>query len=156
MIERLTPEALRVIELAQNDARKSKRAFLGTEQVLIGLIEEDGPVGKALVRHGINYERATAEIMRIIGEEGPGSPAEIPITGQLRKALELAWDESNKLAHHDIGPEHLLLGMLRETEGVSYNVLLNMEIDIKALRTSILDMIAKDRKFPDAETWNNS
>ena len=146
MFERFTEKAIKVIMLAQEEARRLGHNFVGTEQVLLGLIGESTGVGaKALKTMGITLKDARAEVEKIIGRGSGFVAVEIPFTPRAKRVLELSWDEARQLGHNYIGTEHLLLGLIREGEGVAVRVLENLGVDLNKLRSSIIKMLGETR-----------
>ena len=124
MFERFTEKAIKVIMLAQEEARRLGHNFAGTEQVLLGLIGEGtGVAAKTLKSMGVTLKDARAEVEKIIGRGSGFVAVEIPFTPRAKRVLELSWDEARQLGHNYIGTEHLLLGLIREGEGVAARVL---------------------------------
>ena len=127
MFERFTEKAIRVIMLAQEESRRLGHNFVGTEQLLLGLIAEGtGIASKTLKSMGVNIKEARDEVEKIIGRGTGFVAVEIPFTPRAKKVLELSWDEARQLGHNYIGTEHLLLGLIREGEGVAAKVLENL------------------------------
>ena len=124
MFERFTEKAIKVIMLAQEEARRLGHNFVGTEQVLLGLIGEGtGVAAKTLKSMGVNLKDARVEVEKIIGRGSGFVAVEIPFTPRAKRVLELSWDEARQLGHNYIGVEHLLLGLIREGEGVAARVI---------------------------------
>nr|KYP38047.1 hypothetical protein KK1_040720 [Cajanus cajan] len=129
MFERFTEKAIKVIMLAQEEARRLGHNFVGTEQILLGLIGEGtGIAAKVLKSMGINLKDARVEVEKIIGRGSGFVAVEIPFTPRAKRVLELSLEEARQLGHNYIGSEHLLLGLLREGEGVAARVLENLGI----------------------------
>ncbi|KAK6147977.1 hypothetical protein DH2020_018889 [Rehmannia glutinosa] len=127
MFERFTEKAIKVIMLAQEEARRLGHNFVGTEQILLGLIGEGtGIAAKVLKSMGINLKDARVEVEKIIGRGSGFVAVEIPFTPRAKRVLELSLEEARQLGHNYIGSEHLLLGLLREGEGVAARVLENL------------------------------
>ena len=146
MFERFTEKAIKVIMLAQEEARRLGHNFVGTEQVLLGLIGESTGVGaKALKTMCVTLKDARAEVEKIIGRGSGFVAVEIPFTPRAKRVLELSWDEARQLGHNYIGTEHLLLGLIREGEGVAVRVLENLGVDLNKLRSSIIKMLGETR-----------
>ncbi|HEY9886537.1 MAG TPA: Clp protease N-terminal domain-containing protein, partial [Vampirovibrionales bacterium] len=142
MFERFTEKAIKVIMLAQEEARRLGHNFVGTEQILLGLIGEGtGIAAKTLKQMGVNLKDARVEVEKIIGRGSGFVAVEIPFTPRAKRVLELAWDEARQLGHNYIGTEHLLLGLLREGEGVAAKVLESLNTDINRIRSNILRML---------------
>ena len=146
MFERFTEKAIRVIMLAQEEARRLGHNFVGTEQVLLGLIGEgSGVAAKTLKSMGVNIKDARAQVEKIIGRGSGFVAVEIPFTPRAKKVLELSWDEARQLGHHDIGTEHLLLGLIREGEGVAAKVLENLGVDLNKCRSNVIKLLGESR-----------
>ena len=142
MFERFTEKAKKVIMLAQEEARRLGHNFVGTEQVLLGLIGEGtGIAAKTLKSMGVNLKDARVEVEKIIGRGSGFVAVEIPFTPRAKRALELSWDEARQLGHNYIGTEHLLLGIIREGEGVAANVLKNLGIDLNEVRSNVVKIL---------------
>ncbi|GFZ08030.1 CLPC homologue 1 [Actinidia rufa] len=136
MFERFTEKAIKVIMLAQEEARRLGHNFVGTEQILLGLIGEGtGIAAKVLKSMGINLKDARVEVEKIIGRGSGFVAVEIPFTPRAKRVLELSLEEARQLGHNYIGSEHLLLGLLREGEGVAARVLENLGADPNNIRT---------------------
>ena len=134
MFERFTEKAIKVIMLAQEEARRLRHNFVGTEQVLLGLIGEGtGVAAKTLKSMGVTLKDARAEVEKIIGRGSGFVAVEIPFTPRAKRVLELSWDEARQLGHNYIGTEHLLLGLIREGEGVAARVLENLGVDLNKM-----------------------
>ena len=144
MFERFTEKAIKVIMLAQEEARRLGHNFVGTEQVLLGLIGEGtGVAAKTLKSMGVNLKDARAEVEKIIGR---GFVAvEIPFTPRAKRVLELSWDEARQLGHNYIGTEHLLLGLIRESEGVAARVLENLGVDLNKIRSNVVKILGESK-----------
>lgn len=146
MFERFTEKAIRVIMLAQEEARRLGHNFVGTEQVLLGLIGEgSGVAAKTLKSMGVNIKDARAQVEKIIGRGSGFVAVEIPFTPRAKKVLELSWDEARQLGHNYIGTEHLLLGLIREGEGVAAKVLENLGVDLNKCRSNVIKLLGETR-----------
>ena len=143
MFERFTDRARRVVVSAQEEARLLNHSYIGTEHILLGLIGEGKGIGaQALIQHRVSLEAARAKIREIIGE-GPESPkGHIPFTPRAKKVLELSLREAIGLGHNYIGTEHILLGLVREGEGVAAQVLTDLGITLAELRPTILGLLS--------------
>ncbi len=151
MFERFTEKAIKVIMLAQEEARRLGHNFVGTEQVLLGLIGEGtGVAAKTLKTMGVTLKDARAEVEKIIGRGSGFVAVEIPFTPRAKRVLELSWDEARQLGHNYIGTEHLLLGLIREGEGVAARVLENLGVDMNKVRSSVIKMLGDSK--PQATT----
>lgn len=146
MFERFTEKAIKVIMLAQEEARRLGHNFVGTEQILLGLIGEGtGIAAKTLKAMGVNLKEARAEVEKIIGRGSGFVAVEIPFTPRAKRVLELSWDEARQLGHNYIGTEHLLLGLIREGEGVAARVLENLGVDLNKVRSNVIKMLGETR-----------
>ncbi|MEB3206281.1 MAG: ATP-dependent Clp protease ATP-binding subunit [Vampirovibrionales bacterium] len=146
MFERFTEKAIKVIMLAQEEARRLGHNFVGTEQILLGLIGEGtGIAAKTLKGMGVNLKDARSEVEKIIGRGSGFVAVEIPFTPRAKRVLELSWDEARQLGHNYIGTEHLLLGLIREGEGVAARVLENMGVDLNKVRSNVVRMLGETR-----------
>ena len=153
MFERFTEKAIRVIMLAQEEARRLGHNFVGTEQVLLGLIGEgSGVAAKTLKSMGVNIKDARAQVEKIIGRGSGFVAVEIPFTPRAKKVLELSWDEARQLGHNYIGTEHLLLGLIREGEGVAAKVLENLGVDLNKCRSNVIKLLGETRTGQSPQT----
>ncbi|MBT6842902.1 MAG: ATP-dependent Clp protease ATP-binding subunit [Candidatus Melainabacteria bacterium] len=144
MFERFTEKAIKVIMLAQEEARRLGHNFVGTEQVLLGLIGEGtGVAAKTLKSMGVNLKDARVEVEKIIGRGSGFVAVEIPFTPRAKRVLELSWDEARQFGHNYIGTEHLLLGLIREGEGVAARVLDNLGVDLAKVRQHIIRLLGE-------------
>ncbi|HEY9765326.1 MAG TPA: ATP-dependent Clp protease ATP-binding subunit, partial [Chroococcales cyanobacterium] len=145
MFERFTEKAIKVIMLAQEEARRLGHNFVGTEQILLGLIGEGtGIAAKTLKGLGVSLKDARIEVEKIIGRGSGFVAVEIPFTPRAKRVLELSWDEARQLGHNYIGTEHLLLGVIREGEGVAVRVLENLGVDLSRVRSSVIRMLGEN------------
>ena len=144
MFERFTEKAIKVIMLAQEEARRLGHNFVGTEQVLLGLIGEGtGVAAKTLKSMGVTLKDARTAVEEIIGRGAGFVAVEIPFTPRAKRVLELSWDEARQLGHNYIGTEHLLLGLIREGDGVAARVLENLGVDLNKVRTNVVKMLGE-------------
>jgi len=144
MFERFTEKAIKVIMLAQEEARRLGHNFVGTEQILLGLIGEGtGVAAKVLRSMGVNLKDARIEVEKIIGRGSGFVAVEIPFTPRAKRVLELSLEEARQLGHNYIGTEHLLLGLIREGEGVAARVLENLGVDLSKVRTQVIRMLGE-------------
>ena len=150
MFERFTDRARRVVVLAQEEARLLSHNYIGTEHILLGLIHEgEGIAARTLGRLGISLEAVRDKVHSIIGEGGPEAPmGHIPFTPRAKKVLELSLREALQLGHNYIGTEHILLGLIREGEGVGAQVLINLGADLAAVRHEVIQQLAGHRSVP--------
>ncbi|KAG7560146.1 ATPase AAA-type core [Arabidopsis thaliana x Arabidopsis arenosa] len=147
MFERFTEKAIKVIMLSQEEARRLGHNFVGTEQILLGLIGEGtGIAAKVLKSMGINLKDSRVEVEKIIGRGSGFVAVEIPFTPRAKRVLELSLEEARQLGHNYIGSEHLLLGLLREGEGVAARVLENLGADPSNIRTQVIRMVGENNE----------
>jgi ATP-dependent Clp protease ATP-binding subunit ClpC len=147
MFERFTEKAIKVVMLAQEEARRLGHNFVGTEQLLLGMIGEGtGIAAKVLKSQGVNLKEARVEVEKIIGRGSGFVAVEIPFTPRAKRVLELSLEEARHLGHHYIGTEHLLLGLLREGEGVAARVLENLGADATKIRTQVIKMVGEEKE----------
>ncbi|CCQ52695.1 ATP-dependent Clp protease ATP-binding subunit [Crocosphaera watsonii WH 8501] len=144
MFERFTEKAIKVIMLAQEEARRLGHNFVGTEQILLGLIGEGtGVAAKVLKSMGVNLKDARIEVEKIIGRGSGFVAVEIPFTPRAKRVLELSLEEARQLGHNYIGTEHLLLGLIREGEGVAARVLENLGVNLSKVRTQVIRQLGE-------------
>nr|QVY58080.1 Clp protease ATP binding subunit [Eucheuma denticulatum] len=142
MFERFTEKAIKVIMLAQEEARRLGHNFVGTEQILLGLIGEGtGIAAQVLKSMNVNLKDARIEVEKIIGRGSGFVAVEIPFTPRAKRVLELSLEEARQLGHNYIGTEHLLMGLVREGEGVAARVLENLAVNISSIRTEVIQML---------------
>lgn len=143
MFERFTDRARRVVVLAQEEARALNHNYIGTEHILLGLIHEgEGVAAKALESMGISLEAVRTEVEDIIGTGGHPPSGYIPFTPRAKKVLELALREALQLGHKYIGTEHILLGLIREGEGVAAQVLVKLGADLSRVRQQVIQLLS--------------
>jgi hypothetical protein len=149
MLERFTDRARRVVKLAEEEARRLDHNYIGTEHILLGLIREDkGVAAKALESLGISLQAVREQVEEIIGQ-GQQAPSEvIPFTPRAKKVLELSLRESLQLRHHYIGTEHILLGLIREGDGVAAQVLVKLGADLNRVRQQVIGLISAQQPQP--------
>ena len=157
MFERFTEKAIKVIMLAQEEARHLGHNFVGTEQVLLGLIGEGtGVAAKTLKAMGVTLKDARIEVEKIIGRGSGFVAVEIPFTPRAKRVLELSWDEARQLGHNYIGTEHLLLGLIREGEGVAARVLENLGVDLNKVRSNVVKMLGDTKPTQGSSSSSSS
>jgi len=157
MFERFTEKAIKVIMLAQEEARRLGHNFVGTEQILLGLIGEGtGVAAKVLKSLGVNLKDSRIEVEKIIGRGSGFVAVEIPFTPRAKRVLELSLEEARQLGHNYIGTEHLLLGLIREGEGVAARVLENLNIDLTKVRTQVIRMLGETAEVGTGASTNKS
>ena len=157
MFERFTEKAIKVIMLAQEEARRLGHNFVGTEQILLGLIGEGSGVGpKILKSMGVKLKDARIEVEKIIGRGSGFVAVEIPFTPRAKRCLELSLEEARQLGHNYIGTEHLLLGLIVEGEGVAARVLEQLDVNLPKLRTEIIRALGENTKVNSDSNANRS
>ena len=143
MFERFTDRARRVVVLAQEEARLLNHNYIGTEHILLGLIHEgEGVAAKALESLGISLEAVRNQVEEIIGQGGSSPSGHIPFTPRAKKVLELSLREALQLGHNYIGTEHILLGLIREGEGVAAQVLVKLGADLSRVRQQVIQLLS--------------
>src|SRR5690349_5814969 len=143
MFERFTDRARRVVVLAQEEARLLNHNYIGTEHILLGLIHEgEGVAAKALESLGISLEAVRSQVEEIIGQGGSSPSGHIPFTPRAKKVLELSLREALQLGHNYIGTEHILLGLIREGEGVAAQVLVKLGADLSRVRQQVIQLLS--------------
>jgi ATP-dependent Clp protease ATP-binding subunit ClpC len=143
MFNRFTERARKVIILAKEEARRFNHDYIGTEHILLGLIREgEGVASAVLQKLGVSLENIRLEIEKLV-QPGPTTQiiGDIPFTPRAKKALELAAEEARALGHNYIGTEHLLLGLIREGEGIASQVLLNLGLDLNSVRNEVMELL---------------
>ncbi|MBB4929266.1 ATP-dependent Clp protease ATP-binding subunit ClpC [Lipingzhangella halophila] len=142
MFERFTDRARRVVVLAQEEARMLNHNYIGTEHILLGLIHEgEGVAAKALESLGISLEAVRQQVEEIIGQGQQAPSGHIPFTPRAKKVLELSLREALQLGHNYIGTEHILLGLIREGEGVAAQVLVKLGADLNRVRQQVIQLL---------------
>ena len=143
MFERFTDRARRVVVLAQEEARMLNHNYIGTEHILLGLIQEgEGVAAKALESLGISLEGVRQQVEEIIGQGQQAPSGHIPFTPRAKKVLELSLREALQLGHNYIGTEHILLGLIREGEGVAAQVLVKLGADLNRVRQQVIQLLS--------------
>jgi ATP-dependent Clp protease ATP-binding subunit ClpC len=144
MFERYTEKAIKVIMLSQEESRRLGHNFVGTEQILIGLIgEETGIAAKVLKSMGVNLKDARIEVEKVVGRGSGFVALEIPFTPEAKRVLEFAQAESEELGHNYIGTEHLLLGLTSESENQEVKVMENFGVDLTKIRPQVMWMLGE-------------
>jgi hypothetical protein len=142
MFERFTDRARRVVVLAHEESRMLNHNYIGTEHILLGLIREyEGVAAKALESLGISLETVRQQVEEIIGQGQQALSGHIPFTPRAKKVLELSLRESRQLDHNYIGTEHILLGLIREGEGVAAQVLMRLGADLNRVRQEVIQLL---------------
>ena len=143
VFERFTDRARRVVVLAQEEARMLNHNYIGTEHILLGLVRErDGVAAKALDSLNIRLDAVRREVEEIIGQGQAAPTGHIPFTPRAKKVLELSLREALQLGHNYIGTEHILLGLIREGEGVAAQVLQKLGADLNRVRQTVIQLLA--------------
>jgi len=154
MFERFTEKARKVVVKAQDEARYLKQNYIGTEHLLLGIIDEnDGIAAKVLVEMGITLEEIRAAVKNVITEGSSESYEHIPFTPRAKKVLELSLREALQMGHNYIGTEHILLGLLREGEGVAARVLNSLGITLENIKETVKEVL---KKYPVYSTADNA
>jgi ATP-dependent Clp protease ATP-binding subunit ClpC len=146
MFNRFTERARKVIILAKEEAKRFNHDYIGTEHILLGLIREgEGVAATVLEKMGVSLENIRIEIEKLV-QPGPATQiiGDLPFTPRAKKALELAAEEARSLGHNYIGTEHLLLGLIREEEGVASQVLLNLGLDLSTVRNKVMEVLGSE------------
>jgi ATP-dependent Clp protease ATP-binding subunit ClpC len=153
MFERFTDRARRVVVLAQEEARMLNHNYIGTEHILLGLIHEgEGVAAKALESLGISLEAVRSQVEEIIGQGQQAPSGHIPFTPRAKKVLELSLREALQLGHNYIGTEHILLGLIREGEGVAAQVLVKLGADLNRVRQQVIQLLSGYSQGKEAAT----
>ena len=143
MFERFTDRARRVVVLAQDEAKMLNHNYIGTEHILLGLIHEgEGVAAKALEQMGISLEAVREQVEEVIGHGQTQPTGHIPFTPRAKKVLELSLREALQMNHSYIGTEHILLGLIREGEGVAASVLIKLGADLNRVRNTVLQLLS--------------
>jgi ATP-dependent Clp protease ATP-binding subunit ClpA len=153
VFERFTQQARQVVVCAQEEARGRPHNYIGTEHILLGLLrEEQGLAARVLESLGVTVERVRAEVVRIVGPGEEPSSGQIPFTPQAKQVLEMALREALSLGHDYIATEHILLGLLRDNEGVAVRILLDCDVDLPDLRDEVIVRTGSVRPATDEPT----
>jgi ATP-dependent Clp protease ATP-binding subunit ClpA len=145
MFERFNDRARRVLVLAQEEARLLHHSFIGTEHLLLGLIHEgDGVAARALESLGVSLETVRARVEETVGQSDSPPTGSPPFTPRAKKALELSLREALQLGHNFVGTEHILLGLLREGDGVAARVLVGLGVDLNLVRQQVIALLTGD------------
>jgi Clp amino terminal domain, pathogenicity island component len=144
--DKFTERARKVLTLAQEEARSFNHNYIGTEHLLLGLIREGGGVAAKVLRSlGVELDKVRSQVEFIIGRGDRMIAGEIGLTPRSKKVIELAVDEARRLGHHNIGTEHLLLGLVREGEGVAAGVLERLGVNLERVRTQTIKVLSQGR-----------
>ncbi len=140
--DKFTERARKVLSLAQEEAQRFQHNYIGTEHLLLGLVREgEGVAAKVLSNLGVDLEKVRKAVEDIIGRGDRVVLGEIGLTPRAKKVIELAVDEARRLNHHYIGTEHLLLGLVREGEGIAAGVLESLGVNLKKVRTQTIQVL---------------
>lgn len=143
MYERFTDQARKVMQLANQEAKRLNDEYIGTEHILVGLVEEGAGVAAYVLKDlAVDARRVRMEIEKVV-QSGPNKVARdnLPQTPRAKHVIEYAMEEARNLNHHYVGTEHLLLGLLREQEGVAAQVLMNFGVKLEDVREAVLDLL---------------
>src|SRR5205085_11533090 len=144
--DKFTERARKVLTLAQEEATRFNHNYIGTEHLLLGLIREgEGVAAKVLRNLGVELDKVRSQVEFIIGRGDHRIVGEIGLTPRAKKVIELAVDEARRLGHHYIGTEHLLLGLVREGEGVAAGVLERLGVSLERVRTQTVKVLSQGR-----------
>jgi ATP-dependent Clp protease ATP-binding subunit ClpC len=140
--DKFTERARKVLSLAQEEAQRLQHNYIGTEHLLLGLVrEEEGVAAKVLSNLGVDLNKVRSAVEHIIGRGDRIVLGEIGLTPRAKKVIELAGDEARRLNHHYIGTEHLLLGLVREGEGIAAGVLESLGVNLEKVRTQTIQVL---------------
>jgi ATP-dependent Clp protease ATP-binding subunit ClpA len=149
MFERFTERSRRVVVLAQQEARTLDHNYIGTEHILLGLIREaDGIAARVIASSGLTLDAARAEVETLIGRGSSTPSGHIPFTPRAKKVLELALREALALNNSYIGPEHILLGLIREADGIGAQILARFAFPLPDLRAEVIELAAAEPTEP--------
>ena len=158
MFERFTERARQVVVLAQDEASALKHNYIGTEHILLGLLrEEEGLAARVLESLDVTVEEVRAQVERVVGRGDEPATGQIPFTPRAKKVLELALREALSLNHSYIGTEHILLGVVRENQGVAARILLDFGADAETVRARVLEALGRPGHPPPTlrEGWTS-
>ncbi len=148
-IDKFTERARKVLSLAQEEAQRFQHNYIGTEHLLLGLVDEGEGVGvKVLQSMGVNLNTVRAEVENIIGRGEHVPPGQIGLTPRSKRVIELAVDEARRLNHHYIGTEHILLGLVREGEGIAGWILTMQGVELERARAKTLEILRQAPQSP--------
>jgi ATP-dependent Clp protease ATP-binding subunit ClpC len=149
VFERFTERGRQAVVLAQDEARSLKHNYIGTEHLLLGLLrEEEGMAARVLEALGVRHDEVRAQVMRVIGEGEQVPSGQIPFTPRAKKVLELALREALSLGHNYLGTEHILLGIVREKDGVGARILLEFGADRETVRNELVRILGAGAPGP--------
>src|SRR5437870_4058080 len=146
--DKFTERARRVLSLAQEEAQRFNHNYIGTEHILLGLVREtEGVAARVLHNLGVELSKVRSAVEFIIGRGEKAVPGEIGLTPRAKKVIELAVDEARRLNHSYIGTEHLLIGLLREGEGVAAGVLESLGVTLEKVRTQVIQVLNSSQNY---------
>src|SRR5206468_10485566 len=149
--DKFTERARKVLQFAQEEAQRLDHNYIGTEHLLLGLVREgEGVAAKVLANLGVELNKARAQVEFIIGR-GERGRGDIGLTPRAKKVIELSVDEARRLGHHYIGTEHLLLGLVREGEGIAAGVLESLGVNLEKVRTQTIQVLSQSGGAPHGE-----
>jgi ATP-dependent Clp protease ATP-binding subunit ClpC len=157
VFERFTEPARQVVVLAQDEARSLGHNYIGTEHILLGLLREaDGLGARALQELDVGLEDVRSRVVELVGQGVEVASGQIPFTPRAKEVLELAFKESKRLVHPYIGTEHILLGLVRENDGVATQVLIAVGVDADTIRNAVEQGIANEPPSPTEPPWDSA
>jgi ATP-dependent Clp protease ATP-binding subunit ClpA len=142
-IERFNEDAIAVLLHAQEESRRMKTSSVGSEQLLLGIIGAGGKGARLLVKQGLDLQTAREEVEKIVGLSYEEVPFALPLTPRAKRIIQRAWDEAQRLGHNFISPEHLLLGLICDNEGIGPRVLENKRIDLELLHRHLMEALKR-------------
>src|SRR5207249_2181792 len=155
--DRFTERARKVLQLAQEEAQRLKHNYIGTEHILLGLVREgDGVAGRVLKEVGVDFDKARSEVERIIGRGTSEVMGEMRLTPRAKRVIELAVEEARRLNHNYIGTEHLLLGLVREGEGIAAGVLESLGVSLDKVRQQVNYVLNQSSTYSQQESRHSS
>src|SRR5499426_4752636 len=158
MFDRFTDRAKKVMNLARQEAQRFNHEYLGTEHILLGLVQEgSGVAANVLKNMGIDLNKIRTEVEKIV-KTGPSmvTMGQLPFTPRAKKVLELSMEEASQLGHNYIGTEHLLLGLIREHDGIAAQVLMNLNIKLEDVRQEVLEFLGAEEQSEGGEEREES
>ena len=146
--DKFTERARKVLTLAQEEAQRFNHNYIGTEHLLLGLVREgDGVAARVLSNMGVQLPKVRSAVEFIIGRGDTMVMGEIGLTPRAKKVIELAVDEARRLNHHYIGTEHLLLGLVREGEGIAAGVLESLGVNLEKVRAQVMQVVSQSASY---------
>src|ERR687896_1592055 len=146
--DKFTERARKVLQLAQEEAQRFNHNYIGTEHLLLGLVREgEGVAAKVLANLGVDLNKVRSAVEFIIGRGDRTVTGDIGLTPRAKKVIELSVDEARRLNHHYIGTEHLLLGLVREGEGIAAGVLESLGVNLEKVRTQVMQVVSQSATY---------